>query len=895
MLIGKYVQESYLDPVELKFIVGYFLLDNNQADLYEQLIKTVNEQLIKTVLDNKKEGETDVDAFLQYIVSEGYITSEPDLYKLYAYVTDYCMMHTKEHIAQGYLDTPRGEPFIADMLRNQFKGSVKADTSKVKQVLDLFKNVSYTEYSKGFMNTNSPRKYFSTAYTKFFSKNYMKEISDIVNGKSNYDEEGVDRNSYTDHSGRREKPITYDVPNFTKIVGDIYRRSRVLGYSAMDSKDDIGNGSKVLVYDLWSCYKKGIVDSRFAEYKSKYSKMFRFTWDSMFKAHDINAVGYAIFPNGCTDSHTFSYRNYTSRENFVALLEESQYLDTDYEYFLTVYFNAVEGESKNNTRIFRGKSWHNFIDIFKTLKRGLKSVHVFLSCLEKNGIDPLSIPSDIFRDPAWVQRVGTLEEYLRIYKNVQSITDEELRDPVTGLVYNTKLSVLIAKHGKEELSNIPLTDLLDVFKRKENVSEYLFNKSHNDSGIPERRDIYFRNTVRSIREINRLSESILNSLYCLVYVTENLNPKDHVLFADIRSYTSSNAVVGYYKCQDTYMKRYDSGKIMLDDDTVNALRNSINNRDMTSYRHSVVYDWYNPSPDLEQVAIYSQQVLEESEVLQRMKEVYDMGKNTVDNYKYGDTFNERLVNAFRDMSVTYFVSTKLLQIYQALGQPYIDDLAFMDTIRIARDFIEQGYEGFKSFTNLRRFDDESVSQKFHILGLELPESGADIPSYQGLITNWKSTHPHLYLHPDMVTCIGKGDDNSNNVVNYKMAHACEYAYRFFEPQFDYLYKYCIPVVEEEDRYEEDTRYKLGFYENELMTRHYVISVDPSLIAGAKGDTHRFVPKAEYVLYKDAYYLYKGKPVTFEIGGNTYYRHKSGAGVNPKVGLSEPNAVVWYRG
>lgn len=86
----------------------------------------------------------------------------------------------------------------------------------------------------------------------------------------------------------------------------------------------------------------------------------------------------------------------------------------------------------------------------------------------QNGIDPLTVPSEIFRDPAWLHRAKSLKEYLELYDNVLELevnnlkvctNGELLEEEHIGLRFNKTLNQFITEKLKQDIASITTFDL----------------------------------------------------------------------------------------------------------------------------------------------------------------------------------------------------------------------------------------------------------------------------------------------------------------------------------------------------------------------------------------------------------------------------------------------------
>lgn len=480
-----------IDAVELKYLTAYHLSNCKRIKEAEKLIKLPNDELIdmiaayftKKLKRNIRVQDISSKVCKRYFM-EVYFPAGRDADAYDRHLVSYCMNNKKNDLVTGFLDTRLGVKFMQKKIAAEFYGAERLSIDKVNLVLQLFREETYKHYANGFQNKGAVEWYLTFAFKTFFKCSFSSKITDIINSSSMTIGDGKEEKDLNriKNDSIQNVEVSFDISNFKQLVKNIYLGSKWLRYKfvkfAVYDKhgnlklNDKGKVVKVdnpfgiIHYDIFSCVKKQIFEDRFKALKSnpEYRPILSGGAGIRFNTIDINAEGYVER----YDENSYDYRNYTTREHVISLYTKNMNLKSDREFFRLILNCDIEGlEGKNNTPIHKKLSSEltNNIFIFYTILKGVKSAKVFVDSLTRNGIDPLAIPSEIFEDPTWIQRVSSLDEYLKLYSNVIELesNDNYINESVV-LKHNKALTQIIAESQKEAISSINADDLKEVLK-----------------------------------------------------------------------------------------------------------------------------------------------------------------------------------------------------------------------------------------------------------------------------------------------------------------------------------------------------------------------------------------------------------------------------------------------
>lgn len=550
----KYLENFNLD--ELKYCTAYYLSSLGRNEDATQLLN-VNYDIRTDVMEALHISDEECTGFVgKKYFTKKYFKTKEEVRQYNEYIIQFTLESSAASILIGFLNTKLGEDFISSKLYNEFGKKVSRD--KVLSILEIFKEETIKSYASGYKDEGHPAAYLSNAFG-YFIKGKKIQLAKIINqGSIAIGEDQKDLNQIKNESIQNIE-LDYDIPNFTELVRNIYDGSiaikyKLVDYTLIDTKTNtecltpVGKVRKksnplgIIAYDIFSCVKyltlRDRIDTMLKD--KKYSYITSNISRLRFKPHDINKDGYYISEND------YSYRNYTSRRSVVELIIKNLNISDSHELYRIFYNNDIEGSvDKNNTKILSREraSFTEDINTFRLIVKGVKSTLALMGALVNNGIDPLSIPSEIFRDPAWLHRSKTLKEYLELYDNVVSLETTNMKvytngdlyeEDHIGLRFNKTLNRFIMSELKEDIASITSSDV------KQALSAKSFNSNQgslrdlipslNQSPICEGRtqsfDIFFKYKYRLERRYNQYIlryEDMRRFIFALEYFTDGFD------------------------------------------------------------------------------------------------------------------------------------------------------------------------------------------------------------------------------------------------------------------------------------------------------------------------------------------------------------------------------------
>lgn len=365
---------------------------------------------IKRVMFPTKEIAADkipIAAMFAFLKKE-FELSDSQLNQLRINFVRYITSHNQTELIKEYANTSMVENMVMSKLsRKAWIGKVKANL-RGGEVVALFRtHLSKRNSSKAFeRNSVSVLSFITHNYTQMFEKEYGTRISALMNEKGfTLEGHGEDGDTF-DYSD--EMPLEIEnipsLENFKEIAYNILSASTVV----YKHKNDV-------FYDLWSRYKKKILNERCLELimylKSNYRNLqvtnFLKIGDSNYKAGSNPKYRKGIF---------------NAREDILQRIE--MYFNSGlpiyrYEEAFNEVISIDNTHQKNNgRRLFDLAKNVNSLDrdlsnadIFLMILQGFSSVKALADYCEKANIDPLTVPSTIFRNKNYYMRVPSFEDY----------------------------------------------------------------------------------------------------------------------------------------------------------------------------------------------------------------------------------------------------------------------------------------------------------------------------------------------------------------------------------------------------------------------------------------------------------------------------------------------------
>ena len=303
------------------------------------------------------------------------------------------------------------------------------------QVCDMFtSNISHNNIEKNFMvSSQSALAYLTHYYNNFFVKSNSAEITKILYTKDFRMVLGDDK-EVGDFSNYIPKEVHFTEPlnNFKELAYDILTASSYL----------YKHGSEVY-YDLWSRFKFSLVQKKFNElnvYVNKYFPTLRFSQctlliDANFKHHVNEKYRKGLF--NCRESLL---------KLIWARLENNM---TPLQYpicYEEVMEEDLQFPDKNGRRLFGHDDNPPCripdSDLFLKILKGLIAVKQLAAYCEREGINPLSIPSDIFQSQEVYVRVSSFKDYLYSWRTSSNLLKQYNNQiqPVAGVPTNDEVA-----------------------------------------------------------------------------------------------------------------------------------------------------------------------------------------------------------------------------------------------------------------------------------------------------------------------------------------------------------------------------------------------------------------------------------------------------------------------
>lgn len=485
MLFEQIRNNTSLDVLELKFVCELFLdklrLDSERRELVRMSAEDLEDAI--DVLDNQN--------LIDYVMKR-FVKNEKHRQKFNRYLTDFFSRHTREDIPYVYAMSNAGRAVVERCLRKHSRESERhlITPEVVTEVQKLFSKVTRKRYVQGFKNKKSVEGYLTHCFDDYFIKAHSREITAIKDPRSTYvkgSDGDVSLFELRATSQLDERVENYDIPNFKDLAYLIYKGSKALKYRAkVKQRRGTSTDPNVLVYDIFSHYKYRILEKRYNKFIDNVDKEVRYSLKSKIKIVDVNAIGYGDAWGDDSDIQ-YSKRTYNSRQQFIDLVQgfskDMSYSDqfkflTEYEIHpvsgLPKYFDKIK---RNETTLFvetdsRIEHEAQYWDI----RQGMWATETLIESLQENGIDPLSVPSDIFRNPEWFSKVEDLESYLKMYDNIKELEQEgEDIEDIEGVYRNSQLTTEFYGASLDNLKNRLLGDIKEILNKPTMMGSRLYD------------------------------------------------------------------------------------------------------------------------------------------------------------------------------------------------------------------------------------------------------------------------------------------------------------------------------------------------------------------------------------------------------------------------------------
>ncbi len=467
MLFEQVRKNTNLDVLEVKFVCELFLDKIGLESERQQLVKMTAEKLEEVI------GDLNNRSLIDYVMKT-FVKNNANRVKLNEYLMDFFSRHTREDIPYVYATSNAGRNIVEHCLkkhaRENEKGAIAPEV--VTQVQKLFAEVTRKRYAVGFRNEGTIESYLVSSFDDYFIGSYSREIMNAKDQRSMYvkgSDGDVSLFELRSTEQLDERTISYNIPNFKYLAYLIYKGSKAIAY-----RDDSKN-VKGLAYDLYSYHKFEIVKERYNKFIDEVDKEVRYSLKSKISVVDINARGYFDIYSNDVNKDQYAKRTYGSRQSFIEIVKgfssDIPYRE-QFEILMTptskdVHQTARWFSKRNETPLFKeGKTRLEHEEQYWEIRQGLWAAENLINLLEENGIDPLSVPSDIFRDPDWFSKVEDLESYLKMYDNMKELEQEgESVDNIDGVFRNNELTKQFYGASLDSLKNRLLGDIKQILER----------------------------------------------------------------------------------------------------------------------------------------------------------------------------------------------------------------------------------------------------------------------------------------------------------------------------------------------------------------------------------------------------------------------------------------------
>lgn len=334
---------------------------------------------------------------------------------------NYITTHSQGELLSQYINTEMVSNMVRSQLiqRDEFKNKPDAVNSRYPQVVALFNKMITGSTAEENFSVDSPSllAYLTDYYQNWFGKNCKDQIKAIINERDftiNVGETGdtIDYSNYMPLEIKSRPKLK----NFRQLAYNIYLASSIL-YS---HKEEI-------FYDLWSREKRNILQNRVSNLTTEIRKEFRgVKVGCSIKVSDINYKEH--------DNYKYRRGIYNERETLLGLFCPAFENGLQISKYGEMYERLKEKDSKfqehNARQLFTHKGMmpkgkqHTNPEIFLSLLLGLASVQAIRQYCTEANIDPLSVPSDVFRDPEVFAKTSSFEDYLATYATTSKLMGE---------------------------------------------------------------------------------------------------------------------------------------------------------------------------------------------------------------------------------------------------------------------------------------------------------------------------------------------------------------------------------------------------------------------------------------------------------------------------------------
>ena len=319
----------------------------------------------------------------------------------------YIATHSQRELIAQYAKTE----MVRDRIINELAKRPDIGKDKARMhggaVVDFYRDSLLAEGNekKFDIHSRSVLAYITYHYQRFFSLTHSEKIRQMVDKKDFSLRVGDDKEEVSILD-----TIPYEVPKEVKL-----KDFKTIALNILTPSSVIYYHNHETFYDLWSRYKYQVMYDRYRKLINSLNKKFPLLRASRYiQCIDMN---YKVADNS-------PYRNgiRNAREDILSVFEREFNGGLPQSKYEDVFHKMLKEDGKHQTRnsrrlfdfegVQRNSTAYSNNDIFLMILRGFSSVRTLANYCAEAGIDPLSVPSDIFKDMTQFTRVPSFDEYI---------------------------------------------------------------------------------------------------------------------------------------------------------------------------------------------------------------------------------------------------------------------------------------------------------------------------------------------------------------------------------------------------------------------------------------------------------------------------------------------------
>lgn len=443
-------------------------------DLYR--LRTLHDTNIGDIMRFVRSTNPDLDGFeglCLYLERQIGITG-PELGKFKSRFAEYILNFQSSRLVAEYLVVPMAE----DAARAKVTNLVSAKLGKRKEISDAVWSQIFLNLKKQFTErtynstydpaSGNPIPFIVHAIEAFFFKNIPSDIMESLwNRGLNQEAEGADFSAIDYHSEKMD--LSKDLKDFDILASKIYRTT-----------DFLYRHNREVFYDLFSREKFKIVQERASRLRAIIEKRFRFA--SLRSDHTIVDANLVVSVKRAESAIEYARKKLVARNKIlapmdsyisgVAGLDQLEAIITD---MFRVNSQYVQDGARDKLPIFeegayKPKDSLNNSEKVEALFEAANALLQFFKYLRENHINPLSVPSDAFRDQKILRRSSSFNWYMLALDDIKQLISGETSQP--ALVSNDVVySDLISKGSNTVFNGIPLKGIKDVIDSMTKAAE----------------------------------------------------------------------------------------------------------------------------------------------------------------------------------------------------------------------------------------------------------------------------------------------------------------------------------------------------------------------------------------------------------------------------------------